>query len=143
MRYAKIYKCDISNGPGFRISLFTQGCTHYCEGCFNPETWDFACGKLWTEENVDNKILDMMSREYISGLSILGGDPFSYYEDDIYEKYITQGKNNDNLLLLLKKVKEKYPEKTIWLWTGYLWEDFFNGTDLASRIHKVLPYIDV
>jgi len=143
MRYAKIYKSDISNGPGFRVSLFTQGCTHCCEGCFNPETWDITCGKEWTDE-VDKKILGEWQLDYISGLSILGGDPLVYYEDEYYEKFISNPMGDeDRLLKLVKMLKFYNHEKTIWLWTGYLWEDFFKDDRFSSRVQNILPYIDV
>lgn len=143
MRYAKIYKCDISNGPGFRVSLFTQGCTHCCEGCFNPETWDLECGKefdLFTEESIMKEI----SHEYINGLSILGGDPLVYYEDDIYNKYISSKKGDyDKLFHLVWSIKFHFPEKTIWLWTGYKWEDFFKDDNFSIHVQHLLEYIDV
>lgn len=143
MRYAKIFKSDISNGPGFRVSLFTQGCIHCCEGCFNPETWDITCGKEWTDD-VDKKILEEMKQEHVSGLSILGGDPLVYYEDQNYEEFISnKNGDEDRLFMLVKMLKHFCPNKTIWLWTGYVWEDFFRNDNFSSRVQNILPYIDV
>lgn len=139
-RYSKLRTMDISNGPNIRVSLFTQGCKHGCKGCFNPETWCLSSGKEWTDD-VDNKIIDTLKKDYIKGLSILGGDPFLYYEDEIYTKL---DKTNENRLLsLVKRVKTIQPNKSIWLWTGYVWEDFFNESNFSSRVQEILPYIDV
>lgn len=143
MRYAKIYKCDISNGPGFRVSLFTQGCTHCCEGCFNPETWDINCGKEFNEFT-EARIIDELDHDYIDGLSILGGDPLVYYEDGIYEKYAAQKVGDDDSLFhLVWYIKNNFPEKTIWLWTGYQWEDFFKDDNFGKRVRHLLQHIDV
>ena len=142
MRYAKIRQSDISNGKGVRVSLFTQGCFHRCKGCFNPETWDFHGGKAWTEDT-NKKIIELLDKDYISGLSILGGDPLCYYESDIYNKT-----SRDFLKELLIEVKTKFPNKDIWLWTGYNFEDIF-ATDIAYddsftiNTNELLKYIDV
>ena len=143
MRYSKIYKCDISNGPGFRISLFTTGCNHRCKGCFNPETWELINGKIWTEET-NKKIIDNLKFDYIDGLSILGGDPFFYLEDMPYNEYINiESSTNNYLYSLLKDVKTSFPDKNIWLWTGYVWEDFFKDNTFSERVQLLLPFIDV
>jgi len=109
MNYLKIYDCDLANGPGFRISLFVSGCSLHCKGCFNPETWDFKCGKRFTKKTED-KIIQLLNRPYIRGLSILGGNP-------------TEPKNEPALIKLCKRVRKELPDKDIWLWTGHEFED--------------------
>lgn len=108
MYYGKIETCTISAGPGCRVSLFVSGCEHYCKNCFNPETWNFNYGNEFTSDKVQF-LLDTAKSDYISGLSILGGDP-------------CHPRNWPTIKDLVKKFKEVYPEKTVWLWTGYLWE---------------------
>ena len=105
MRYASIRSMDISNGEDIGVALFVQGCYSHCKGCFNPETWDFNGGKEWTEE-VQNKFLDLVDKPFIKRVSILGGEPLAYENlPDVYD--------------LVKTIKEKYPDKKIWLYTGY------------------------
>lgn len=121
MRYGKINKTDIANGPGVRVSLFVSGCRNRCKGCFNPETWSFDYGEpytLWTGE----EILDALNPKYITGLSILGGDPF-------------EPENIETVTDLCRMVKKFFPSKTIWIYTGYLYEDL---KDL-----EIMDYIDV
>lgn len=108
MNYMEIKNYDIANGPGVRVSLFVSGCTHHCEGCFNPESWDFKAGKPFTEETID-KIIEMLKPDYIKGLTLLGGEPF-------------EPNNQKCLLPLVKKVKELYPSKNIWAYSGYLFD---------------------
>ena len=122
MRYNKIRKMDISNGPGVRVSIFMQGCTFNCKNCFNPETHDFKGGKELTDEIID-KIIDLCGKDYVVGLSILGGEPM-------------HPKNIEGTTKLAKAFKEKYPNKTIWSWTGFLFD-----RDLKDK--EVLKYIDV
>ncbi|MBE6842496.1 MAG: anaerobic ribonucleoside-triphosphate reductase activating protein [Ruminococcus sp.] len=131
MNYAHIKKSDIANGPGVRVSLFVSGCTHHCKGCFNPETWDFDYGQLFDDDVMD-MILGYLSREYISGLSLLGGEPF-------------EAENLPCLLTLVKKVKDNYPAKTIWCYTGYDFEkDIINVMGhKRSEVMPFLSYIDV
>ena len=105
MRYNKIRKMDIADGPGIRVSIFMQGCNFNCKNCFNPETHDFAGGKEFTQETID-RVLKLADNEMIEGLSILGGEPM-------------HPKNIDGTTLLAKQFKEKYPTKTIWAWTGF------------------------
>ena len=105
MRYAKIRKMDISNGNGIGVSLFVQGCPFHCEGCFNQETWNFSGGKLWTEKT-ENQFLSLIYRDYIVRVSILGGEPLC-------------DENVECVLNIIKKIKESYPNKEIWLYTGY------------------------
>ena len=122
MRYNKIRKMDISNGPGVRVSVFMQGCTFNCKNCFNPETHDFRGGKEFTDETI-NKILELCDKDYIVGLSILGGEPM-------------HPKNIEGTTKLAKAFKERYPNKTIWSWTGFLFD-----RDLKDK--EVMRYIDV
>ena len=122
MRYHKIRKMDISNGPGVRISIFMQGCTFNCKDCFNPETHDFNGGKEFTEETI-LRVLELCDDEYIEGLSILGGEPL-------------HPKNIASSTELAKRFKEKYPNKTIWVWSGYNFEK-----DLKDK--EIMDYIDV
>lgn len=109
MNYGEIKNCDIANGEGVRISLFVSGCTHHCKNCFNSETWDFNYGQPFTKE-VEDKIIAMLSPDYIDGFSLLGGEPF-------------EPNNQRALLSLLKRIKSQYPQKTVWCYTGYLFDD--------------------
>ena len=118
MRFNKIRRTDISNGPGIRVSIFMQGCTFNCKGCFNPDTHSFNGGKEFNDEIID-KIINLSSKEYIKGLSILGGEPM-------------HPKNIDGTLLLANRFKEKYPNKDIWVWTGFLYEDLIKKHDLKD-----------
>ena len=120
MRYNKIRKMDISNGPGVRVSIFMQGCTFNCEGCFNKETHDFKGGKEFSDDTID-KVLDLASKDYIVGLSILGGEPL-------------HSKNIEGTTKLVKSFKEKYPNKDIWVWTGFNFEDI--------KDYEVFKFID-
>ena len=122
MRYNLIRKMDISNGPGVRVSIFMQGCNFHCKNCFNPETWDFKGGKEFTDDTI-NKVLELSEKDYIKGLSILGGEPMNPI-------------NIDGTTKLAKEFKEKYPDKNIWIWSGYNFEN-----DLKDK--EVLNYIDV
>lgn len=121
MNYNKIRKMDISNGPGVRVSIFMQGCAFNCKNCFNPETHDFNKGKKLTDD-VINEIINISNFDYIKGLSVLGGEPL-------------HPKNIEGTLSLLKKYKEVYKDKTIWVWTGFLYEDIKNK--------DIFNYIDV
>ena len=108
MKYAKIKKCDVANGPGVRVSLFVSGCNHHCKNCFNREAWDFNYGNDFTEEE-ENQIIEDLKPEHISGLSLLGGEPF-------------ERQNQEGLLPLVKKVKATYPNKKIWCYTGFTFD---------------------
>ena len=108
MRYAAIKTHDIANGPGVRVSLFVSGCTHHCRGCFNPETWSFQYGEVYTPE-VEASILTALEPWYIKGLSLLGGEPF-------------EPQNQLTVRNLVRRVRSLYPEKTIWCYTGYDYE---------------------
>ena len=121
MHYNKIRKMDISNGPGIRVSIFMQVCTFNCKNCFNKETHDFNAG-LEFDDNVIEKILDLSKSEHIKGLSILGGEPL-------------HKKNILGTTKLAKEFRSKYPNKTIWVWTGNLYEDI--------KDYEIFNYIDV
>ena len=131
MNYADIKQYDIANGPGVRVSIFVSGCTHHCKNCFNQETWDFNYGKPFTEKEID-LIIEYLKPSYVRGLTLLGGEPFEH-------------SNQQGLLPLLEKVKRIYPEKTIWAFSGYLFD-----RDICGRMckqwketPKMLSYIDV
>ena len=111
---------DIANGPGIRISVFFQGCSFHCKGCFNQETWDFLGGKEFGEEEI-NTILDLAKEDYITGLSILGGEPM-------------HPNNIEGTTKLAKKFKEKYPNKTIWAWSGFLFDDYVKNQEVSKYI---------
>ena len=108
MKYAKIKKCDVANGPGVRVSLFVSGCNHHCKNCFNREAWDFNYGNDFTEKE-ENQIIEDLKPEHISGLSLLGGEPF-------------ERQNQEGLVPLVKKVKQTYPNKKIWCYTGFTFD---------------------
>ncbi len=122
MRYNKIRKMDISNGPGVRVSIFMQGCVFNCFNCFNPETHDFKGGKEFDDIVID-KVIDLASKDYIVGLSILGGEPM-------------HPNNIEGTMRLAKRFKATYPDKTVWVWTGFLMD-----RDLMDK--EALKYIDV
>lgn len=121
MRWAKIRTEDIANGPGFRVSIYVQGCNNHCPGCFNPETWDFEGGREFNNA-VKNKFLELGKSKKIAGFSILGGEP------------LQQGKD---MLDLVKEIKETYPDKTIWMWTGCVYEE------LTPEQFEIVKYVDV
>ena len=131
MNYATFRTHDVANGPGVRVSLFVSGCTHRCRGCFNAEAWDFSYGQPYTEE-LEQNILDALEPVYIKGFSLLGGEPF-------------EPSNQEVLVGLLEKIKEKYPQKTIWCYSGF---DFSNDL-CAGRVgdpkttQRMLSCIDV
>ena len=122
MRYNLIRKMDISNGPGVRVSIFMQGCSFHCKNCFNKETWDFKGGKEFTDKTI-KEVLDLCSKEHIKGLSILGGEPM-------------HPNNIDGTTSLAKAFKEKYPEKNLWIWSGFKFDEDLKGKE-------VLNYVDV
>ena len=122
MRYNTIKQLDIANGPGCRVSLFVQGCDFNCPGCFNAVAKDFDGGSLFTEQTQD-AILALAEPAHISGLSILGGEPL-------------HPRNREEVLRLTREFKEKYPTKTVWIWTGYLFEDV--AEDLLDSVVDVV-----
>ena len=123
MKYAQIREMDITNGSGIGVALFTQGCPYHCKNCFNPETWDFDKGIDWTEET-ENNIIELLKPEYITRLSILGGEP-------LIERNIAP------LTALLKRVKGIYPDKQVWLYTGGDFEV------LEGLYEEIFQYIDI
>ncbi len=131
MHYGEIKNCDIANGIGVRVSLFVSGCTNHCEDCFQPETWDFNYGNNFTEET-ENKILEMLAPDYICGLTVLGGEPF-------------EPENQRVLVDFLRKVRRKYPEKSIWCFTGFTLEMLeTEGTHCHCEVtEEMLSLIDV
>ena len=122
MRYNKIRKMDISNGPGVRVSIFMQGCTFNCKNCFNQETHDFNGGKEFDDSTIQ-RVLDLCDNENIEGLSILGGEPM-------------HPNNIEGTTKLAKAFKEKYPNKNVWSWSGY-------SFDKDLRDKEVVKYLDV
>ncbi len=122
MRYNLIREMDISNGPGVRVSIFMQGCSFHCKNCFNPETWDFEGGKEFNEDTID-KVLKLCDKKHIKGLSILGGEPM-------------HPNNIEATTKLAKAFKEKYPNKSLWVWSGFKFDEDLKGKE-------VLNYIDV
>ena len=131
MNYGNIKECDIADGPGVRVSLFVSGCRHHCKGCFNKETWDFGYGKPYTKETED-EIIRLLAPSYIQGLTLLGGEPF-------------EPENQEELAGLLKRVRETYPDKDIWCYTGYLYDvDLSKGGKVYTEVTEgMLSYIDV
>ena len=131
MNYAEIKTRDVANGPGVRVSLFVSGCTHHCKGCFNAVTWDFNYGKPFTQDTI-HTILDALAPSYMKGLTLLGGDPMEH-------------SNMIALIPLLQQVKEAYPMKDIWCFTGYEFEKDIQGFMLEEwpEAKKFLSYIDV
>lgn len=128
MNYATIKNCDIANGPGVRVSLFVSGCTHRCPGCFNEVAWDFNYGEPFTEDVMDS-IVDMLRPAYIRGLTLLGGEPF-------------EPRNQGAIVELLRRVKAELPEKSIWAFSGYLFDkDILSGC--LGDCSEYLSYLDV
>ena len=124
MRYNKIRKMDISNGPGIRVSIFMQGCAFNCKNCFNPETHDFNGGEEFTDKTIE-RIISLCANENVVGLSILGGEPM-------------HPKNIDGTMRLAKAFKEKYPDKTVWAWTGYLFDEYLSGKEVCRYLDVVV-----
>jgi len=108
MNYGAIKKFDVADGEGVRVSLFVSGCRNACKGCFQPETWNFHFGEQFTQET-EQEILEALSPEYIAGFSLLGGEPF-------------EEENQEVLAPFLEKIKQTYPSKNIWCWTGYIYD---------------------
>ena len=131
MNYAAIKKCDIANGTGVRTSLFVSGCRHHCKGCFQPETWDFDFGSEFTEK-VKDDIIESLKTDYIEGLKLIGGEPL-------------EPENQRVLVPFLKEVRETFPQKSIWCYTGYLLDDELLKPSSArcEVTDEMLSYIDV
>ena len=124
MRYNKIRKMDISNGPGVRVSIFFQGCSFHCEECFNKDTWDFAGGKEFTDETI-NRVLELCDNDVIKGLSLLGGEPM-------------HPSNIEGTTALAKAFKEKYPNKSLWSWTGYKFDEYVKNKEISKYLDVVV-----
>ncbi|MBO5461310.1 MAG: anaerobic ribonucleoside-triphosphate reductase activating protein [Ruminococcus sp.] len=131
MYYGNIKTYDIADGTGVRVSLFVSGCRNHCENCFNPETWSFTYGKEFTEETVQ-EILAALDHTYIAGFSLLGGEPF-------------EPENQEVLVELLARIKETFPKKDIWCYTGYLLDEDLSagGRKHTPVTDEMLSYIDV
>lgn len=132
MHYGELKKCDIANGTGVRVTLFVSGCTNRCPGCFQPQTWDFCYGRPFTAET-EAEIFAELDKSYVDGLTLLGGEPF-------------EPKNQPTLTALLRRVKETYPSKTVWCFTGFRLEEelltdgSYPRTDYTD---EMLSYIDI
>ena len=122
MRYAKIREMDVSNGEGVGMSLFVQGCHFHGRGCFNPETWDFNGGKEWTKE-IEDKFIELAGKPYIERISILGGEPLA-------------DENVGTVFSIVQRLRNTYPNKKIWIYTGYLWENICNIPDVIEDINQ-------
>ena len=133
MNYAKINRCDIANGEGIRVSLFVSGCRNRCKGCFQPETWDFTYGKLF-DEAAAAEIFAAVDNPSVRGLTILGGEPM-------------EPENQPEVLALLCEFKRRYPDKTVWLYTGNLYEELIGGRgehrSFLPITARLLSYVDV
>lgn len=121
MKYLNILDCDIIDGEGVRVTLFVSGCSHRCKGCHNPESWDAFGGKEFTEETIE-RIEKLLDRDFVDGLTLSGGDPLFF-------------QNRSEITKLCKRIKEKFPQKTIWLYTGYEYEEV--------KTLEVFDYVDV
>ena len=132
MHFGELKKCDIANGTGVRVTLFVSGCTNRCEGCFQPQTWDFCYGRPFTEET-EAEIFAELDKGYVDGLTVLGGEPF-------------EPKNQPTLTALLRRAKERYPNKTVWCFTGFRLHDelLANGSYPRTELtDEMLSYIDI
>lgn len=130
MNYATIKNCDIANGPGVRVSLFVSGCTHRCPGCFNEVAWDFNYGQPFTTA-VEDEILDMLAPDYVQGLTLLGGEPF-------------EPQNQPTLVSFLRRLRQRYPHKSVWAFSGYLFENMLAGrVGDAQTCREFLEMLDV
>ena len=132
MNYCNVKNCDIANGVGVRVSLFVSGCRNRCKNCFQPETWDFNYGKPF-DEQTEEKLIKMLAPSYINGLTVLGGEPM-------------EPENQRALLPFLKKVRAAYPQKTIWLYTGFTLEELRSPdcrahTEYTEEILKLLDVL--
>ncbi len=131
MNYGEIKKADIANGTGVRVSLFVSGCRNHCKNCFNKDTWDFKYGRAFTKEIFD-EIVEALSKNFISGLTLIGGEPF-------------EPENQRVLVNVAKEVKRLFPQKDIWCYTGFTFEDIIYGKCRAKCevTEEFLSYIDV
>lgn len=129
MYYGEIKKRDIADGPGVRVSLFVSGCTHHCPGCFNPETWNFQFGQPFTAET-EEELLAALAPSYVSGLTLLGGEPM-------------EPENQKVLADFVRRVRECYPQKSIWCYSGYTYETDLLPMKATMGEQWLLPLVDV
>lgn len=131
MFYGEIKNCDIADGQGVRVTLFVSGCRNHCEGCFQPQTWDFGYGRPFTEET-EKEILELLAPGYINGLTLLGGEPM-------------EPENQRALLPFVRRVRETYPEKTVWCYSGYTLEELLRDGShpRCEATDELLGLIDV
>lgn len=130
IRYVSIRSMDVSNGEGIGVALFVQGCKFHCYNCFNPETWDFNGGKEWTSET-QNKFIELVNRTYIKRISILGGDPL-------------MEENLDDVLNLINKIRLSFPQKSIWIYSGYTFDEIFiNNKESNLKRQSIIKKCDV
>lgn len=115
MRYASIRNMDISNGEGVGVALFVQGCHFHCKNCFNSDTWDFTSGKVWSRE-IEDKFIELVKRPYIKRISLLGGEPLA--DENVFD-----------IMQLINRVRNECPDKKVWCYTGYTWEQIFPIVD--------------
>ena len=130
MKYNVIRKMDISNGPGIRVSIFMQGCEFHCKNCFNSETWDFNGGKEFNDDTIE-EVLDLCKQSHVKGLSILGGEPL-------------HPKNIEGTTKLAKSFKEEFPEKTLWVWSGFKFDEVLKNKEIMKYVDVLVDgqYID-
>ncbi len=129
MRYNQIRECDIANGEGIGVALFVQGCYFHCKNCFNQETWDFSGGKPWTKE-IRNKFMELVSRPYVRRVSILGGEPLA-------------DENVKEVGILIRMIKKNSPEKKIWLYTGYTFEEILKKIQEPKNNFDIKRFITI
>ena len=130
MNYGAIKKCDIANGVGVRTVLFVSGCTHHCKGCFQPETWNFDYGEKYTKETED-EIIESLRPDYVDGITLLGGEPF-------------EPENQRELVKLLRCIKKELPQKTVWSFSGYTYEELTGDSRAVCEVtNEMLSMLDV
>lgn len=130
MNYGAIKKCDIANGVGVRTVLFVSGCTHHCKGCFQPETWNFNYGERYTKETED-EIIESLRPDYVDGITLLGGEPF-------------EPENQRELVKLLRRIKKELPQKTVWSFSGYTYEELTGDSRAVCEVtNEMLSMLDV
>ena len=130
MNYGAIKKCDIANGVGVRTVLFVSGCTHHCKGCFQPETWNFDYGERYTKETED-EIIESLRPDYVDGITLLGGEPF-------------EPENQRELVKLLRRIKKELPQKTVWSFSGYTYEEVTGDSRAVCEVtNEMLSMLDV
>lgn len=130
MNYGAIKKCDIANGVGVRTVLFASGCTHHCKGCFQPETWNFDYGERYTKETED-EIIESLRPDYVDGITLLGGEPF-------------EPENQRELVKLLRRIKKELPQKTVWSFSGYTYEELTGDSRAVCEVtNEMLSMLDV